>query len=381
MDNTLKNTKGSLCGGLFWAYVILILVFTFTHIAGCSSSSSPTEKPKKRANLDFVLVLDTSLEPQDLNQVKEILNPFKVADSNIFFVLPDKVEIHKLDCTSKKSIYTIDWQTWFYKLLKLSGRVSNKNILTYWEDAVTKLKIEEINKVCKKEESKPEDIDRLRNLLANRDAFLVLSRNPQLDKFWSQGSLRPTVFSDAKTLWEDVYKKYQEGKKDKKFSIVIGYTTRPQTIAQREIPRPPPITTGKEPIIIPPPPLPSRAPTIVIQRTPDIPPGENSRGKISGEVKGIRNPSNYKVVIFAKVENRDTVWYIQPNENNYYTEIQANGIWSNQTHGGHTFIALLVDEKRFINNVTRTQKRPSIIWQGVIAVSEEKTGYTGDKEK
>ena len=73
----------------------------------------------------------------------------------------------------------------------------------------------------------------------------------------------------------------------------------------------------------------------------EIPPkgeGANSRGDIAGKVVGEKTPQNYKIVLYAHTDR----WYVQPLENAPFTNIQNDGTWSNWTHLGHRYAALLV---------------------------------------
>jgi len=72
-----------------------------------------------------------------------------------------------------------------------------------------------------------------------------------------------------------------------------------------------------------------------------IPPrggGAGSRGDISGKVVGVENPNIYKMVIYAQTDH----WYVQPLADAPFTEIQRDGKWSNWTHLGDNYAAILV---------------------------------------
>ncbi|WP_213804668.1 glycoside hydrolase family 16 protein [Granulicella sp. dw_53] len=61
--------------------------------------------------------------------------------------------------------------------------------------------------------------------------------------------------------------------------------------------------------------------------------------KIAGHILGSR-PGQH-VVLFAKAD----VWWVQPTRLQPYTEFQADGTWSNSTHPGTEYAALLVDSR------------------------------------
>ena len=73
----------------------------------------------------------------------------------------------------------------------------------------------------------------------------------------------------------------------------------------------------------------------------EIPPkgeGANSRGDIAGKVIRAKSPQDYKIVLYAHTD----CWYVQPHEDATFTNIQSDGTWSNWTHLGHRYAALLV---------------------------------------
>jgi hypothetical protein len=65
--------------------------------------------------------------------------------------------------------------------------------------------------------------------------------------------------------------------------------------------------------------------------------GPNSSGHIAGKVSGV-NPSDYRVVIYAHTN----LWYVQPYVAEPITGITITGDWSNETHLGSDYAALLV---------------------------------------
>lgn len=62
------------------------------------------------------------------------------------------------------------------------------------------------------------------------------------------------------------------------------------------------------------------------------------KGLISGSVEGLSNPQQYKIVVYAYTN----MWYVQPTEDEPFTEIMSDGTWSTWTHIGTHYVALLV---------------------------------------
>jgi hypothetical protein len=81
-----------------------------------------------------------------------------------------------------------------------------------------------------------------------------------------------------------------------------------------------------------------RAATIEFTLVPGVGEGSNSQGDISGKVKGLARPGGYKIVIYAHTDQ----WYVQPLANDPYTDIAADGTWSNWTHLGRRYAVLVV---------------------------------------
>jgi len=82
----------------------------------------------------------------------------------------------------------------------------------------------------------------------------------------------------------------------------------------------------------------SPRPKIVFTKVPGPGGGPDSRGDIAGKVTGLKDPQNYKIVLWAHTD----VWYVQPLTASPYTSIRKDGKWSNWTHLGTTYGALLV---------------------------------------
>jgi len=72
---------------------------------------------------------------------------------------------------------------------------------------------------------------------------------------------------------------------------------------------------------------------------PPAGPGPESRGDISGHVLGLPNPARYKVVLYSHTDQ----WYVQPTLVQPLTDIAQDGRWSNWTHLGDRFAALVVE--------------------------------------
>ena len=78
---------------------------------------------------------------------------------------------------------------------------------------------------------------------------------------------------------------------------------------------------------------------IQFETVPSAGAGPDSRGGISGHVIGLPNPARYKVVLYAHTDH----WYVQPTIAQPLTEIAQDGRWSNWTHLGDRFAALVVE--------------------------------------
>ena len=66
--------------------------------------------------------------------------------------------------------------------------------------------------------------------------------------------------------------------------------------------------------------------------------GPDSSGNIEGRVTGAHPPEQYKVVLYAHTDR----WYVQPLESPPFTDVDPSGKWSNWTHLGNRYAALLV---------------------------------------
>ena len=87
--------------------------------------------------------------------------------------------------------------------------------------------------------------------------------------------------------------------------------------------------------------VPALAVQSVTVKFTEIPPagaGPESQGNIAGTVTGLEKPETYKIVIYAHTD----AWYVQPLTDDPYTDIAPDGGWSNWTHLGYRYAALVV---------------------------------------
>jgi hypothetical protein len=73
----------------------------------------------------------------------------------------------------------------------------------------------------------------------------------------------------------------------------------------------------------------------------NVPPcgaGANSRGDIAGQIYNLEDSDKYKVVLYAHTDR----WYVQPLISHPFTNIDNSGKWSNWTHLGNRYAALVV---------------------------------------
>jgi hypothetical protein len=79
-------------------------------------------------------------------------------------------------------------------------------------------------------------------------------------------------------------------------------------------------------------------PVVTITVVPPAGQGSNSNGNIAGQVSGISNPSQYRIVLYSHTDK----WYVQPEIDSPYTDIDENGHWNNWAHLGSRYAAILV---------------------------------------
>ncbi len=87
---------------------------------------------------------------------------------------------------------------------------------------------------------------------------------------------------------------------------------------------------------------PSPEPIPPTVRLTDVPCGKRAsddNGMISGQIEGLSNPQQYKIVIYA----RTNIWFVQPTEADPLTDVMSDGTWTNSTNPGRYFVALLVE--------------------------------------
>ena len=109
-------------------------------------------------------------------------------------------------------------------------------------------------------------------------------------------------------------------------------------------------------------------PTIEFTIVPVAGAGPDSRGNIAGIVSGVKEPTKYRVVIYAHTD----WWDVQPLTSNPFSGINSNGKWSNWTHLGHRYAAILV--RPSFKPDPRTQALPSV-GGDVIAKTEAPATY------
>lgn len=93
---------------------------------------------------------------------------------------------------------------------------------------------------------------------------------------------------------------------------------------------------------------------IKFTQTPPAGGGPESRGDIAGRVTGLESPEKYQIVLYAHTD----WWYVQPLVSAPYTDISPDGTWSNWTHLGHRYAALLV--KSTFQPPAKTQFLPRV---------------------
>ena len=86
-------------------------------------------------------------------------------------------------------------------------------------------------------------------------------------------------------------------------------------------------------------PSPTFTPSVQIEITVIPPKGESpKKGLIEGTIKDLKNPEEYKVVIYSFTN----VWFVQPSDAQPLTDIGTNGSWSNNIFLGSEYAVLLV---------------------------------------
>jgi len=108
------------------------------------------------------------------------------------------------------------------------------------------------------------------------------------------------------------------------------------------------------PPVIPPDKPSSTEPRIVFRTVPPAGAGGESRGTIRGWVVGVASPERFKIVLYAQTD----IWYVQPLVSAPYTNVGADGFWSNWTHLGDRYAAFLV--RRSFNPPPMTDMLPDL---------------------
>ena len=103
--------------------------------------------------------------------------------------------------------------------------------------------------------------------------------------------------------------------------------------------------------------------TIEFTLVPPAGAGAESRGNIAGRVMGLPEPEKYKIVLYARTD----WWYVQPLIDAPFTSIKSDGMWSNWTHLGYRYAALIV--RPSFRPSARTQSLPTA-GDDVVAVAE-----------
>lgn len=89
--------------------------------------------------------------------------------------------------------------------------------------------------------------------------------------------------------------------------------------------------------------------------------GAESRGNIAGRVVGLEAPEKYKIVLYTHTDK----WYVQPLEDDSLTDIHSDGAWSNWTHLGDRYAALVVNSS--YKPAPRGQSLPKVDHKDVLA--------------
>ena len=110
---------------------------------------------------------------------------------------------------------------------------------------------------------------------------------------------------------------------------------------------------------------------IEITQIPNYDPsgGPDTRDNIAGVVRGVRDPQDFRVVLYARTD----LWYIQPLLGST-VQINTDGTWNSWTHGGAEYAALLV--RQGYRPSSSLSSLPSIDGASVVAV----TSRTGTRQ-
>lgn len=100
--------------------------------------------------------------------------------------------------------------------------------------------------------------------------------------------------------------------------------------------------------------VPSQSVKIKFTEVPPAGAGPQSQEDIAGIVTGIEKVETYKIVIYAHTD----AWYVQPLTDDPYTDIAPDGGWSNWTHLGNRYAALVV--RPSFQPPSKTQSLPRV---------------------
>jgi len=89
---------------------------------------------------------------------------------------------------------------------------------------------------------------------------------------------------------------------------------------------------------------------VEVTNVPEAGLGSDSWGDIAGRVKGLAAPERYRLAIYAHTDQ----WYVQPFTDAPFTDIAADGQWSNWIHRGHRYAVLLVRPRFWPSAKTHT---------------------------
>jgi hypothetical protein len=108
-------------------------------------------------------------------------------------------------------------------------------------------------------------------------------------------------------------------------------------------------------------------PWIKIVHAPNIPPGPDQTGTLSGKVGGINSINGLAIVLWARGAG---TWYVQPTTAAPYTAINPDRTFSNDTHGadGAGYAAFLVVKKRY-QPVDTLSALPAVDGRTILAVT------------
>lgn len=99
--------------------------------------------------------------------------------------------------------------------------------------------------------------------------------------------------------------------------------------------------------------------------------GPADEGDIAGRATGLDSWEDYRIVLYARTDR----WYVQPLVDDPFTLINADGSWSNWTHLGRRYAAVLV--RSSFRPQARSQTLPPI--GGDVIARAETPAFSGDR--